>query len=201
MQKILATTLILLMAACGSASQTGPKTSNPPLTAGQRPKAPKPDAPKDEPPPIEQDGLTLKFNHLGFKITMTPSAWKGHYSEDPKEGARIAFDRDDLTSVLLIIPVVAKDTDAKAIADDQHDKAAKDATLTVSAVSVESGGRYVFTIDRVQDGVPHRTYLAVTAHPSISDAYIIGVAEGTTSTSDAFLKEVRAVLDSIASLP
>lgn len=199
MQKLLATTLILLMAACGSASQTGPKTTNPPLTAGQRPKAAKPDTPTREKPPLERDGLTLKFNHLAFQITMTPAAWKGHY-EEGKDGTRIAFERADVSSVFLLIPIAAPNSSAKAIADDQHDKAVQNPDLTVGAVAAEPGGRYAFVIDRIDDGVPHRTYLAVSPHPSLPDAYIVGVAEGTTSTSDAFLKEVRMVLDSIKAL-
>jgi len=193
MQKILATLAIMILAACGSAAQTGPKTSNPPLA-----KEPAPKTDDAQKPPMERDGLTLKFTHLAFQITMTPSPWKGNYTEDPNNGAQIAFERDDLSSVLLIMPVAAKNLSAQGLADDQHQKAMKDASLTVGAVTAENGGRYAFTIDRMADGVAHRTYLAVTPHPSLPDAYIVGVAEGTTSTSDAFLKEVRTVLDSIS---
>ncbi len=189
MTRTVAMLLAVMLAACGSASQAGPKTSNPPPKKA-------PPAAKAEPSDdlVVQEGMTLKFPKLAFKMTMTKAPWKGNVSQDKDGSIQIAFEREDLSSVLLLMPIAAPGVNAQAIADNQHQLAGKDASLTSSAVAAESGGRYAFTIDRTVDGVPHRTYLAVLPHPSVPDAYLVAVGEGLTSTSDAFLTDVRAVL-------
>lgn len=196
MTRTVALLLAVMLAACGSASQAGPKTSNPPLKPKAEPPA-KTDPGEDL---VVQEGLTLKFPKLAFKMTMTKAPWKGNITQDKDGSIQIAFEREDLESILLLMPIAGPGVNAQMIAENQHQLASKDATLTSSAVVAETGGRWAFTIDRTVDGVGHRTYLAVLPHPSIPDAYLVAVGEGKAATSDAFLKEVRAVLDTVAPL-
>lgn len=195
MSRILAVLMALTSAACGSASTAGPKTTNPPLK-----KAPPKAADPAEKPEVEQDGLTLKFNKLAFRMTMTPAGWKGGIQRDDDGSAHIMLLRPDLEGVLVLIPIAAKGETAKSIAENQRQLASQDASYAVAAVVDEGKGRHAFTIDRMADGKPARTYLGVVPHPVVPDAFLVAVAHAPTSNADAFLKDVRAVLDSIAPL-
>jgi len=198
MTRIVATLTVLALAACGSASKAGPKTSNPPLTPDTTAKKTPDPAEK---PAVEQDGLTLKFNQLAFRLTLTPAPWKGNLAREQDGSTRIVLLRPDAEAVLVLIPIHAPGESAKAIADDQHAKASKEPHITTAPVAAEARGRHAFTGDRTDDGVASRTYLAVSPHPSIADAYIVAVAQMKVDAADAFLAEVRAVLDSIAPHP
>lgn len=192
MRMILATLAIMLMAACGSAAQTGPKTSNPPLAAQPAPKTD--DAEK---PPIEIDGLTLKVNVLDFQMTMTAAAWSGKLDPQQGGGLRLVFIRKDIHAVMIVIPVSAENETAKSIAESQL-KVAQSQGLTVSALATEGNGRSAFTADSAaNDPDPTRTYFGVMAHPVIKDGYLVILATTDPKTSDAFLKEVRTIADSI----
>lgn len=197
MTRTVAMLLALTLAACGSASSAGPKTSNPPL---------KP-APKPEPSPdpsgkdlVEQDGMTLKFKLLGFKLTMTPSPWKGNVAQQDDGSLLITFKRDDLGAMVVIFPLSAKGASAKAIAEKEHASVSNEPNLTLTPVVDDGKGRWAFTGDRAVDGKDYRTYLTVAPHPSVADGYLLVVAHSSKDASDAFLKEVRTILDSLAPL-
>lgn len=192
MQKIFATLAIMFMAACGSAAQTGPKTSNPPLA-----KQPAPADDGAQKPPVEIDGLTLKVNALDFQMTMTAAAWSGKLDPQQNGSLRLVFMRKDIQAVMLVIPIRADKETAKSIAENQL-KAAQGQNLTVSALATEGNGRYAFTADSAAgDADPTRTYFGVMPHPQVNDAYLIFVATSAPKDSDAFLKEVRTIADSV----
>lgn len=197
MMRTLAVLCALTLAACGSASKAGPKTTNPPLA--------KPDPATQPAPPAEDedvvvDGFTLKIKKLGFQITMTESPWEG--KTDRSSGSiRIVLARPDLGALLLLIPIKADGMTAQSIAEDQQTKAAQQPDLSaVTPVAAESNGRYAFTGDRTEDGKTSRTYLAVLPHPTIAGAFIVAVGQMPADKADAFLKDVRASLDTVAPL-
>jgi hypothetical protein len=191
MRSILATLAIMTMAACGSAAQTGPKTSNPPLAKEPAPKT------DDAPKPVEIDGLTLKVNALDFQMTMTAAPWSGKLDAQQDGSLRLVFMRKDVQAVMLVIPIKAEKETAKSIAESQL-KAAQGQNLTASALADEGNGRYAFTADSAAgDPNPTRTYFGVLPHPALKDAFLILVATSDPKDSDAFLKEVRTIADSI----
>jgi hypothetical protein len=199
MQRILATIAILAMAACGSAAQTGPKTTNPPLTTEQKVKD------GGQKPPMQNDGLKLMVNILSFQLTMTPSPWTGdllkNQGEDGKVTLRLVLQRKDTGAVMLIIPIKAENETAKSIAESQL-KAAQDQGLAASALADEGKGRYAFTIDSAAtDAKPTKTYFSVLPHPSTKDAFLIVVATTEPKDADAFFKDVRTIADSIGPIP
>lgn len=192
MQRILATIAILAMAACGSAAQTGPKTTNPPLTADQKAKT------GGVKPPIEVAGRTLKVNVLDFQMTMSESAWSGKLDQQEGGSIRLIFQRKDTGAVLLVIPVKAENETPQSIAESQV-KAAQGQGLSPTAATDEGHGRYAFTVDSAAtDPTPTRTYFSAMKHPTIKDAYLLFVATSAQKDSDAFLKEVRAMADSVS---
>jgi hypothetical protein len=196
MTRILALLAALTLAACGSASTAGPKISNPPL----KKEPPTAKADPAEKPAMEQDGMDLKFNPLGFKVTMTPSPWKAAVAREDGGSLRIVLLRPDIEAVLVLIPVHAPGESAKSIAENQQAMAGKEPGVAAGAVAAENGGRYAFTAERTDGQDVTRAYLGVLPHPSIPDAYVVGVAQAKAPVADAFLAEVRAVLDSAAPL-
>lgn len=197
MMRTLAVLCALTLAACGSASSAGPKTSNPPLKT-EPPKA-KPDP--AEKPPIEQDGLTLKLNQLACKITMTAAPWKGGSWVDQGGSAHLTLERPDLEGEIDMFGAVIPGESAKAIVDGQQAKMSQDKDFApVSATLDEGHGRYALTAELNKDGKTTRLYLAVIPHPAIPDAYLVVMGRVSAPNADAFLKEVRTVLDTVAPL-
>jgi hypothetical protein len=193
MQKFLAAFAILTMAACGAPAQTGPKTTNPPLTADQKAAH---DTDK-KPPQVEVVGRTLKVHVLSFQMTMTPDEWSGKIDPQPNGTLRLAFLRKDLHAVLVIIPVLAPKETVQSIVEHQL-KGSKDEGLTVSAIVAENNGRLAFTAETAaNDPEPVTNYLGVMPHPTIKDAFLIIVATCAPKDADAFLKDVRTVADTI----
>lgn len=188
-----------IVAACGSSSKTAAKAPEPPAAAAPAP-APEPEAPAAK-PHVEQDGNTLKFNILGFQLTMSDAEWKGQLAREENGSVRVVLFRPELEALLVIIPVRAQGESAKSIAESQHGAATKEPGLAVSPVADEGKGRYAFTADRMIDGEQARTYLAVSPHPSFPGAYLIAVGQVAVDKADAFLAEVRTALDSLAALP
>ncbi len=197
MTRLVATLLTLTLAACGSASSAGPKTSNPPLKA----EPPKPAPDPAEKPPIEQDGLTLKLNHLAVRITLTPAPWKGGSSVDDKGTAHLILLRPDLEGAMDLHGAIVPGASAKDIADGQRALMAKDPDFSsVSATLDEGHGRYAVEIEMTKDGKTSRGYLAILKHPVIPDAYLVANAFVPAANAGAFLKDIRAVLDTVAPL-
>lgn len=192
MQKIFAALAILTMAACGSAAQTGPKTSNPPLAKERTPKTD--DGKK---PPVELDGLTLKVHTLDFQMTMTAAPWNGKIDPQQNGSLRLFFIRKDIHAVMGVIPVRAEKETAQSIAESEI-KAAWGRGLPPSPLAAEGNGRSAFTVDSAAGAPnPTRTYFGVMKHPVIKDAFLIFVATCEPKDADAFLEEVRTIADSV----
>jgi len=194
--RTLAVLFAVTLAACGSASSAGPKTSNPPL---------KPDPATQPAPPAEDedvavDGFNLKVKKLGFQITLTTAPWEGKTDRE-NGGFRIVLSRPDLGGMLLLIPVREENGTAQAMAEALRTKASQQPDLTsVTPVAAEGKGRYAFTGDRVLDGKPMRSYLGIHPHPTLPGAFIFAIAHVPADKADAFLKDVRTSLDTIAPL-
>jgi hypothetical protein len=193
MQRFLATTLILTMAACGSATQTGPKTTNPPLTADQRAAH----DPNPKKPPVEVVGLTLKVHALSFQMTMTPDAWSGKIDPQENGSSRLVFLRKDPHGIMVIIPIVAEKESAQSIAESQL-KNSQTQGHAVSALTAENKGRYAFTAESpATDPEPVTNYLGVMPHPTIKDAYLVIIGTCAPKDANVFLKDVRTIADTI----
>ena len=192
MQKFLASFAIMTMAACGSAAQTGPKTTNPPLTADQ-----KAAHDTDKKPQVEVVGRTLKVHALSFQMTMSAEAWSGKLDPQPNGSVRLAFLRKDINAVLVVIPIMAPNETAQSIAESQL-KNSQGQGLTVSAIVTENNGRVAFTAETAaNDPDPVMNYLGVMPHPTIKDAFLVIVATCAPKDADAYLKDVRSIADTI----
>lgn len=197
MTKIVAMLVALTLAACGSASTAGPKTSNPPL---------KKEPPKADPAPpaqdeVEVDGFTLKIKPLEFRITMTTAPWQGkpHRADDGQ--LRIILERPDLEGMLFLGAIRAENASSQAVVETHHAALAQNQSVSnLSAVTAENGGRYAFTADGTEDGKVTRVYVAASPHPTTPGAYVLSMGFVPAANADAFLKDVRASLDTIAPL-
>ena len=195
MTKILALLMVITLAACGSASTAGPKTSNPPL---------KKEPPKAKPAPggdeVEVEGFTLKIKSLEFQITMTTAPWQGKSARSNDGQLQVILERPDLEGMLFLGAIRAQ-TDAKGIVEAHQAALTQKGLANVSAVEAENGGRYAFTADATEDGKTSRVYVSAIPHPKASGAYVLAMAFVPVANADAFLKDVRASLDTIAPLP
>jgi len=200
MTRTVAMLLALTLAACGSASQAGPKTSNPPLKTA----APKPD-PKPDPAetkPMDVEGRTLKLNQMEIRITLSQGAsWKAGAGLDGEGVAHVELKCPDWEAQMDMYGAGVPDADAKKVAGILQTMMASDANLTnVSPPTDEGHGRWAMTVDYTLDGKAMRGYAAVMAHPSKPDVYLLASAFAPAADADAFLKELRATLDTVAPL-
>src|SRR5690348_10691533 len=159
MTRTVAMLLALTVAACGSASKAGPKTTNPPLKTAEPKPEPKPDPAED----VEVDGFTLKIKKLDFKITMTTAPWQGksHTSDDGQ--FQVILERPDLGGMMFLGAMRAKDTSAQKIVDSYRaDLSQKPELSNFTAVTAENAGRYAFTADGMEDGKASRVYIAAS---------------------------------------
>ena len=198
MQKIFATLAILTLAACGSAAQTGPRTTNPPLIDAQKPK---PAPPTDAPPPSEGattdvSGATLTLRGIDFQLTMTKAPWQVWNAQSG--GSRIFFVRQDVPATMMIIAVKKAGTDAKGMTEEAEKQAKAGGLTIVQPTAAESPTRWAFVADGLEGGNPARTYAAVVQHPTTKDAYLVFIAACDPKNADAFFKDVRAVADSVS---
>jgi hypothetical protein len=197
MTKTVAMLLALILAACGSASQAGPKTSNPPL----KPKAePKPDPAETK--PMEIEGRTLKLNQMQIRITLSDgAAWKAGAGLDAEGTAHLALKCPDWEAQMDMYGTGVPDADAQKVAGILQTMMASDANLSNVSVPADEGhGRWAMALDFTADGKAMRGYAAVMPHPSKPDVYLLVSAFAPAATADAFLKEVRATLDTVAPL-
>jgi len=197
MTRTVAMLLALTVAACGSASQAGPKTSNPPL----KPKAePKPDP--AEKPPMEIEGRTLKLNQLEIRITLSDgAAWRARANLDAEGTAHLTLLGPDLEAQMDMYGTAVPDADAQKVAGILQTMMASDANLSNVTLPTDEGhGRWAMTLDFTADGKAMRGYAAVMAHPSRPGVYLLVSAFVPASNADAFLKELRATLDTVAPL-
>lgn len=192
MQRFLAALAALTLAACGSAAQNAPNTTNPPLTADQ-----KAAHDKDTKPQVEVIGRTLKVHVLSFQVMMTPDAWSGKLDPQQNGSLRLVFLRKELNAVLVIIPVMAEKETAQSIAESQL-KGSKDQKLTVSAIVNENNGRLAFTSETAaNDPEPVANYLGAMPHPTIKGAFLVVVATCAPKDADAYFKDIRTIADTI----
>jgi hypothetical protein len=199
MTRILALLLTLTVAACGSASTAGPKTTNPPLKKDPPKADPKADA--DEKPPMEVEGRTLKLNQLACRITLSDIRWKAAVGLDGKGVAHLSLTSPDLEGEMDMHGQLIPGVSAQKIAEAQQAMMAKEPDLkNVSAPLDEGKGRWAVTVELTIDGNARRGYLAVIAHPVIPDAYLIAMGIVAPAKADEFLKELRATLDTLAPL-
>jgi len=199
MTKTVAILLAVTLAACGSASQAGPKTSNPPLDPAKTAKK-APDPAKR--PAVEVEGLTVKFNALGFKITLPSDAWSGKALPQQDGSMQLLFLRQDLPIMMFLQPVTSEDMDLKGVAEAVH----KDAEGSLPAGSVgpltrEANGRWSFTAEAAkQDGTKIKGYLAVQEIGSGKKRYLISNTLMPADAYDANIAEPVSILDSVAPL-
>lgn len=198
MTRIIAMLLAVTLAACGSASQAGPKTSNPPLKADP---APKPDPAAK--PPVEEDGLLIKFNIFGFSLTLSNDQWAGKGQKGADGNLYILFSRKDAKLMLLMLPVGIPGTDAKSIAEDQQKTFAGDATNTVSPVEQEANGRWRFTlVSKADDGTIGKGRMSVQPLPGGKpDRYLFALVMAPEAEYDKLIGEAMSLLDSLKALP
>ena len=194
MQKILATLAITLMAACGSAAQTGPRTSNPPVA--QAPKAEPPAEAQPAPPETtDVSGATVTLRGVDFQLTMTKAPWK--VANGQGGGSSIVFIRPDIPASMMIIAIKKPGTDAKGVIEEAQRQAKSGGLAIVEAPTDEGAGRWAFIADGQEGGKPVRTYAAAVPHPVTKDAYLVFIAACDPKDADAFLKDVRAVEDTV----
>ena len=199
MTRTVAMLLALTVAACGSASQAGPKTSNPPMKP-EPPKA-KPADPAEK-PPMEAEGRTLKLNQMEIRVTLSGgAAWKAGAGLDAEGTAHLALRCEDWEAQMDMYGTVVPDADAKKVAGILQTMMANDANLSNVSVPADEGhGRWALTLDFTANGKAMRGYAAVMAHPSKPDVYLLASAFAPAANADAFLKELRATLDTVAKL-
>jgi|GEM_PF-2254970 len=199
MTRTVAMLLALTLAACGSASQAGPKTSNPPMKPEPKPD-PKPDP--AEKAPMEIEGRTLKLNQMEIRVTLSGGAsWKAGAGLDAEGTAHLALRCEDWEAQMDMYGTLVPDADAKKVAGILQTMMANDANLSnVSVPSDEGHGRWALTLDFTANGKAMRGYAAVMAHPSKPDVYLLTSAFAPAANADAFLKELRATLDTVAKL-
>ena len=199
MTRTVAMLLALTVAACGSASQAGPKTSNPPMKPEPKPD-PKPDP--AEKAPMEIEGRTLKLNQMEIRVTLSGgAAWKAGAGLDAEGTAHLALRCEDWEAQMDMYGTLVPDADAKKVAGILQTMMANDANLSnVSVPSDEGHGRWALTLDFTANGKAMRGYAAVMAHPSKPDVYLLASAFAPAANADAFLKELRATLDTVAKL-
>lgn len=199
MTRTVAMLLAVTLAACGSASPAGPKTSNPPMKP-EPPKA-KPADPAEK-PAMEVEGRTLKLNQLDIRITLSGgAAWKAGAGVDAEGTAHLALHCPDWEAQMDMYGTIVSGASAKKVAGMLQAMLAKSADLSnVTAPSDEGHGRWAMTLDFADDGKAMRGYAAIIPHPSKPDVYLHASAFAPASNADAFLKELRATLDTVAKL-
>src|SRR5688572_13709002 len=151
MSRILATLMALTLAACGSASPAGPKTSNPPMKP-----EPKPDPAEKQ--PMEIEGRTLKLNQMEIRVTLSGgAAWKAGAGLDAEGTAHLALNCPDWEAQMDMYGTAVPDADAQKVAGILQAMLAKNADLSNVTAPVDEGhGRWAMTLDFAADGKPMR---------------------------------------------
>lgn len=195
MRKLVIAFMALILAACGSASSAGPATSNPPL---------KKEPPKAEPrkPPVEQEGLTIKFNALGFSLTLPNDQWGGKAERGQDGNLYLLFMKRDSKMLMVLAPLDAPGIDAKGIADSQRANFSKDPANTVGPLEQESGGRWRWALEsKADDGTVSKGRMSAQPIPGTPDRYLLAFVMAPSDEYDAIEGEAIAFLDSLKPLP
>ncbi len=199
MLKIIVAFAVLSMAACGSASQAGPKPAAPAPTVQQQP--PSPEAVQG---PVDLSGKLLMISGeglAGFRMRLTPSPWRGQFSPPQPNGVRmLLLERTDLHALLAIMPYADDGTDARRLAVQARTALIAEGAIDITEIESEPFGRYAFMADGMANGQPARVYIAIVPHPTSGGIYLIFKAISSTAVSDEFLKDVRSIADSIGPL-
>lgn len=197
MTRTVAMLLAVTLAACGSASSAGPKTSNPPLKPDKEAKAPA------KKPAVEVDGLNVKFNIFGFSLTLPNEKWGGKAEQAGDGNIYIIFQRKDSAMLLLMLPVGIPGQTTKAIAESQLAVFSADAANTVGPLEEESGGRWRFTLEsKATDGTVSKGRMSVQPLPGGKpDRYLLAMIMAPSAEYDQLSGEAMSLLDSLKALP
>lgn len=195
MTRTLAMLMAITLAACGSASTAGHKTSNPPLKTAP---------PKADPaakPPVEVDGLTIKFNALGFSLTFPNAEWGGEAKPGADGQVYLVFERTGSNLRVVMAPLVVAGTDPKALIGSYQTAFMGDPSYTVGPLEEETGDRWRFTLEgKANDGTPFRGRMSAQPITGRPDNYLLAVAMAPGTEYDKYLAEVKSILDSLKAL-
>ena len=199
MMRILAVLLAFTLAACGSAAASGPKTSNPPLKQDQK-IAKTPDT--AEKPAVEQDGATLKFNALGFKLTLPGNGWQGKPLPQDAGSMQFMLFLPHVPVAVFLRPVSSDDLDLKAIAEALHKYIAGSLPAgATGALAQEPSGRWSFTSEESKDdGTKIKVYQGVQEIGSGQKRYLLYAVIAPADAYDANIAGPMSMLDSVAPL-
>ncbi len=214
MLRILVVLSILVLAACGSAATSVPKTASSPVAQEASAKAAAQNlvnavgktvtlSPDGASVDVGEKTVTFRGNALlNFRMTMPKGPWQARFPRpDPNGAIQLQFEQSDPTSMLAFSPVVVEGGGAEALAYMLQAKMVNDGLTDITAVRQESYGRYAFSFDHDVDGGSVRMYIAVVPHPTRKGVCLIFQAGSGTEDSSSFLRQVRNIIDSIAPFP
>lgn len=199
MSRTLALLVSVTLSACATPAVVH-KTTNPPLTTEQVTENTPPDQVSKE--PVEIEGLTLKFNTLGFRITLPSDAWHGSPLPQSDGSIVISFARVSGSILILIKPITSDEYDLKGLAEDTHQGI--DASMprgNVSSLVKEPSGHWSFSYEAAgDDGAMLKGYLAIIEVGSGQKRFLLTTAIMPAASYDADIAESKQLLDSIAPL-
>lgn len=200
MSRILAALLSVTLAACAASPKAVHKTTNPPLTTEQVTENTPPGPAAKE--PVELEGLTLKFNTLGFRVTLPGDDWNGRPIPQPDGSVLIGFVRPGSPGMVLLKPVTSDALDLKALAEAARQSIEASMPKSVfSPVSKEPNGRWSFTYEVVgEDGAALKGYFAVIEVDRGQKRFLLTTIIMPADIYDAGIVEAKSLLDSVAPL-
>lgn len=200
MARNLAMLLCLTLAACAAAPKSVHKVTNPPLTSEQvAENTPSGPAAKE---PVELEGLTIKFNTLGFRVTLPSDAWNGRPMPQSDDSIQLVFLRQGAPGMVFIRLITSELLNQKALAEQARQLFEKSTPQgNFSTLSEEPNGRWFFVYDFVgSNGIKLKGYFTVIEIRNGQRRFLLTTAIMPAEFYDSGIVEAKQLLDSIAPL-